>query len=144
MRSASRAYASRGVEPPASAIEDAWRRLYTQGQKQAAKDAGKGETPAEKLPTAKEMDDIGKHAVQEIADAEIEKERQAEKNEAIPLEILGRRLGITRERARQLESRARRKLAAAFADLVEEDVAAVARVAPPPRRRRARSVPGLV
>jgi RNA polymerase sigma-32 factor len=64
-------------------------------------------------------------------------------DEAIPLEVLGRRLGITRERARQLESRARRKLAVSFSDLVEEDVAAVARVAPPPRRRRARSVAGM-
>lgn len=61
-------------------------------------------------------------------------------DEALPLEVLGKRLGITRERARQLESRARRKLAVAFADLVEDDVAAQARVAPPPRHRRARSV----
>jgi RNA polymerase sigma-32 factor len=59
-------------------------------------------------------------------------------DESTPLEVLGSRLGVTRERARQLECRARRKLAASFADLVEDDVAAEALRAPPPRRRRAR------
>ena len=60
-------------------------------------------------------------------------------DESTPLEILGSRLGVTRERARQLECRARRKLAASFADLVEDEVAAEALRAPPPRRRRART-----
>jgi RNA polymerase sigma-32 factor len=60
-------------------------------------------------------------------------------DESTPLEILGSRLGVTRERARQLECRARRKLAASFADLVPDEVAAEALKAPPPRRRRARA-----
>jgi len=61
-------------------------------------------------------------------------------DEAVPLEELGARLGVTRERARQLEVRARRKLAAAFADLVDEATAARAMEAPPRRRCRARTV----
>ena len=56
-----------------------------------------------------------------------------------PLEELGARLGVTRERARQLETRARKKLAASFADLVDADVALQAMKAPPRRRCRARS-----
>ena len=60
-------------------------------------------------------------------------------DEAVPLEELGARLGVTRERARQLETRARKKLAASFADLVDEDVARQAMKAPPRRRCRARS-----
>lgn len=60
-------------------------------------------------------------------------------DEAVPLEELGARLGVTRERARQLETRARKKLAASFADLVDEETAALAQVAPPRRRCRARS-----
>lgn len=61
-------------------------------------------------------------------------------DEALPLEALGERLGVSRERARQLELRARRKLAQAFSDLVDADVAAQALVAPPPRNRRARAM----
>lgn len=61
-------------------------------------------------------------------------------DEAIPLEELGARLGVTRERARQLETRARRKLAASFADLVDEDLARQALIAPPSRGFRARSL----
>ncbi|WP_373047742.1 sigma-70 family RNA polymerase sigma factor [Vulgatibacter sp.] len=60
-------------------------------------------------------------------------------DEAVPLEELGARLGVTRERARQLETRARKKLAASFADLVDEETARQAMVAPPRRRCRARS-----
>jgi len=60
-------------------------------------------------------------------------------DEAVPLEELGARLGVTRERARQLETRARKKLAASFADLVDADVALQAMKAPPRRRCRARS-----
>jgi len=60
-------------------------------------------------------------------------------DEAVPLEELGARLGVTRERARQLETRARKKLAASFADLVDEDTARQAMVAPPRRRCRART-----
>ena len=61
-------------------------------------------------------------------------------DEAVPLEELGARFGVTRERARQLETRARRKLAASFADLVDEDLAREAMKAPPRRRCRARAV----
>lgn len=60
-------------------------------------------------------------------------------DEAVPLEELGARLGVTRERARQLETRARRKLAATFADLVDGDLARQAMIAPPRRGFRARS-----
>lgn len=60
-------------------------------------------------------------------------------DEALPLEELGARLGVTRERARQLETRARKKLAASLADLVDEETALQAMVAPPRRRCRARS-----
>ncbi len=60
-------------------------------------------------------------------------------DEAVPLEELGARLGVTRERARQLETRARKKLAASFADLVDADTARQAMIAPPRRRCRARA-----
>lgn len=60
-------------------------------------------------------------------------------DEAVSLEELGARLGVTRERARQLETRARRKLAASFADLVDADLAKQAMIAPPRRGFRARS-----
>lgn len=60
-------------------------------------------------------------------------------DEAVSLEELGSRLGVTRERARQLETRARKKLAASFADLVDADLARQAQIAPPRRGFRARS-----
>lgn len=60
-------------------------------------------------------------------------------DEAVPLEALGAQLGVTRERARQLEVRARKKLASVFADLVDEETAQQAMKAPPRRRCRART-----